>query len=135
MGERPRGPQRKAKPAAPLMCPPSGGKRKSRAESVTAKAMEGVKSLERSPDELPGVEGVERSDGGGGNWGGPPRPGGAAVRAGGWRPITGGSSGSGRPAGRESEAAVVPIEPTGQQNRRRGKGRCFVHASRTGKGR
>ena len=39
------------------------------------KAMEGVKSLECSPEELPGVEGVERSDGGGGNWGGPPRPG------------------------------------------------------------
>ena len=32
-----------------------------------------------SPEELPGVEGVERSDGGGGNWGDPPRPGGAAV--------------------------------------------------------
>jgi hypothetical protein len=56
------------------MCPLSGGERKSRAESVTAKAMEGVKSLECSPEELPGVEGVERSDGGGGNWGGPPRP-------------------------------------------------------------
>jgi hypothetical protein len=40
--------------------------------------MEGVKSLERSPEVLPGVWGVERSDGGGGNWGGPPRPGGAA---------------------------------------------------------
>jgi hypothetical protein len=40
--------------------------------------MEGVKSLECSPEELPGVWGVERSDGGGGNWGGPPRPGGAA---------------------------------------------------------
>jgi hypothetical protein len=37
--------------------------------------MEGVKILECSPEELPGVEGVERSDGGGGNWGGPPRPG------------------------------------------------------------
>ena len=51
--------------------------------------MEGVKSLDRSPEELPGVEGAERSDGGGGNWGGPPRPGGlrsASERA---RPITG----------------------------------------------
>jgi hypothetical protein len=37
--------------------------------------MEGVKSLERSPEELPGVWGVERSEGGGGNWGSPPRPG------------------------------------------------------------
>jgi hypothetical protein len=37
--------------------------------------MEGVKSLDCSPEELPGVEGAERSDGGGGNWGGPPRPG------------------------------------------------------------
>jgi hypothetical protein len=37
--------------------------------------MEGVKILECSPEELPGVEGAERSDGGGGNWGGPPRPG------------------------------------------------------------
>ncbi len=37
--------------------------------------MEGVKSLDRSPEELLGVEGVERSDGDDGNWGGPPRPG------------------------------------------------------------
>jgi len=35
--------------------------------------MEGVQSLERSPEELPGVEGAERSDGGDGNWGGLPR--------------------------------------------------------------
>ena len=38
--------------------------------------MEGVESLDHSPDELPGVEGAERSEGGDGNWGGPPRPGG-----------------------------------------------------------
>jgi len=50
------------------------GERESRAPSRWAKAMEGVKSLERSPEELPGVEGVERSEGDGGNWGGPPRP-------------------------------------------------------------
>ena len=37
--------------------------------------MEAVKSLECSREELPGVWGVERSDGDGGNWGGPPRPG------------------------------------------------------------
>jgi hypothetical protein len=41
--------------------------------------MEGVKSLDRSPEELPGVGGVERSEGGGGNWGGPPRPGDCGV--------------------------------------------------------
>ena len=38
--------------------------------------MEAVKILERSREELPGVRGAERSEGGGGNWGGPPRPGG-----------------------------------------------------------
>jgi hypothetical protein len=37
--------------------------------------MEGVESLDRSPEELPGVEGVERSDGDDGNWGDPPWPG------------------------------------------------------------
>jgi hypothetical protein len=47
---------------------PSGSGRESRAPSVRAKAMEGVKSLECSPEELPGVEGVERMEGGGGNW-------------------------------------------------------------------
>jgi hypothetical protein len=38
--------------------------------------MEGVKILNRSPEELPGVEGVERMEGDDGNRGGPPRPGG-----------------------------------------------------------
>jgi hypothetical protein len=52
------------------------GERKSRAASLTAKATEGVKNLEGSPDELPGVEGVERSEGNGGNWGSLTRPGG-----------------------------------------------------------
>jgi hypothetical protein len=33
--------------------------------------MEGVKSLELQPEELPGVEGSERSDGGGGELGRP----------------------------------------------------------------
>jgi len=42
--------------------------------------MEGVESLDYSPEGLPGVEGSERSDGGGGNWGGPPRPGGLRYR-------------------------------------------------------
>jgi hypothetical protein len=35
--------------------------------------MEGVEILGHSPDELPGVEGAERSEGGGGNWGDPTR--------------------------------------------------------------
>jgi len=51
--------------------------------------MEGVKILVCSPEELSGVEGAERSDGGGGNWGGPPRPGDAAEFAGASCPITG----------------------------------------------
>jgi hypothetical protein len=38
--------------------------------------MEGAKSLDRGPEEPSGVWGVERSEGGGGNWGGLPRPGG-----------------------------------------------------------
>ena len=37
--------------------------------------MEAVQSLDCSREELPGVWGAERIDGGGGNWGGPPRPG------------------------------------------------------------
>jgi len=38
--------------------------------------MEAVKILDGSREELPGVWGVERPEGGDGNWGGPPRPGG-----------------------------------------------------------
>jgi hypothetical protein len=37
--------------------------------------MEAVKNLECSREELPGVEGAERSEGDDGNWGGRPRPG------------------------------------------------------------
>jgi hypothetical protein len=73
VGEQLHGPQHEAKSAAPLACPPAGGERESRARSFGAKAMEAVKSLERSREELPGVEGVERAEGDGGNWGGPPR--------------------------------------------------------------
>lgn len=51
--------------------------------------MEGVKSLECSPEEPPGVEGVERSEGDGGNWGGPPRPGELRKSLEGRYPITG----------------------------------------------
>jgi hypothetical protein len=48
-----------------------------------------------------------------------PRPGDCGGRcAGAWRPITGVEPGSGRPAGTASEAAVVPVEPDGQHNRR-----------------
>jgi hypothetical protein len=36
--------------------------------------MEAVKSLDGSREGLLGVWGVERSEGGDGNWGGPPRP-------------------------------------------------------------
>jgi hypothetical protein len=36
--------------------------------------MEAVKNLDRSREELLGVVGAERSEGDGGNWGGPPRP-------------------------------------------------------------
>jgi hypothetical protein len=79
--------------------------------------MEGVVSLECSPDELPGVEGVERLDGGDGNWGGPPRPGGLRA-VGARRSITGESREVDGPVGRASEAAVVPLEPCGQHNRR-----------------
>jgi hypothetical protein len=50
------------------------------------------------------------------------------------RPISGASAGKWAGAGWASEAAVVPLEPSGQQNPRRGKGRCFVCALRTGKG-
>jgi len=40
--------------------------------------MEAVKTLDCSRDELPGVRGSERPDGGDGNWRGPPRPDGPA---------------------------------------------------------
>jgi len=96
------------------------GKRRSRAAVVTAKATEGVKTLDCSPDEPPGVWGSERSEGDDGNWGDPPRPGGpdGSGALGTSRPITGAQPGSGCRAGRVSEAAVVPLEPTGQQNPR-----------------
>jgi hypothetical protein len=50
---------------------------------------------------------------------------------------TSGSEGRAEVADRVSAASPdpTPLEPTGQQNPGRGKGRCFVHASRTGKGR
>jgi hypothetical protein len=80
------------------------------------------RAWKRSRDGLPGVWGAERIDGDGGNLGDPPRPGGVRLclvrgAAGAWRLITG-KTGNGLLAGRESEAAVVLLEPAGQQNRR-----------------
>jgi len=53
---------------------------------------------------------------------------GLAVPADQHRPITGEEPGSGRGAGRESEAAVVPVEPQDNTTCGDGKGRCFVRA-------
>ena len=80
--------------------------------------MEGVKTWTSSPEEPPGVWGAERTEGSDGNWRGPPRPSTLREGAGARRPITGDEPGSGRPAGRESEGVVVPLEPDGQHNRR-----------------
>jgi hypothetical protein len=80
--------------------------------------MDGVKSLVCSPNELPGVEGAERSDGGDGNWGGPTRPKRRVKTVEEAGPITGEEPGSGAGAGRASEAAVVPLESDGQHNHR-----------------
>ena len=44
------------------------------------------------------------------------------------RPITGEEPGSGRGAGRESEAVVVPVEPQDNTTCGDGKGRCFADA-------
>ena len=52
-----------------------GGDRECRAPEIRVKAMEAVKSLECSRQGLLGVWGAERSEGDGGNWGGPPRSG------------------------------------------------------------
>ena len=56
------------------------GRGESRARFLGVKAMEEVKILECNLEELPGVEGSERSEGDDGNWGGLPRPGGCGVR-------------------------------------------------------
>ena len=80
------------------------------------KAREGVKSLDRSPEELPGVRGAERWDGGNGNLGDPPRPGGSAKKHRSVAPYNRCETGKWAGAGSESEAAVLPLEPTGQHN-------------------
>ena len=54
--------------------PPRGGPRGSRADVLTAKAMEGAWEPEAGTEEPSGVVGVERSEGCPRNWGGPPRP-------------------------------------------------------------
>jgi hypothetical protein len=73
--------------------------------------METVKILESSREELPGVEGAERSEGDDGNCGGPRWPGGC------------GSIGAGRPITRKGKGA------TGQQGV--GGGRSTERAGRT----
>jgi hypothetical protein len=78
--------------------------------------MEAVKILECSREELSGVEGAERSEGDDGNWGGLRWPGGCGTTARVRRPIT--RKGKWASASKASEAAVVPIEPDGQHNRR-----------------
>jgi hypothetical protein len=57
------------------------GDRECRAREIGVKAMEAVKILDGSREGLPGVWGVERSEGDDGNWGGPPRPDGLRVGA------------------------------------------------------
>ena len=82
------------------------------------KAMDEVKNLECSLKEPRGVGGAERTEGSDGNWRSPPRPGTLRDGVGARRPITGDEPGSGQPAGRVAEGAVVPLEPDGQHNRR-----------------
>src|SRR6266508_881029 len=85
--------------------------------------MEGAKSLEVRP------RGTSRRMGRGtfGRWRrelGRPSPArrSASAAVGASRPITGAEPGSGWRAGRASEAAVVPLEPAGQQNPGRWEG-------------
>ena len=84
--------------------------------------------MDCSREELSGVEGAERSEGGDGNWGGPPRPKPIAVSVDKPCPITGVEPGSGWGVGRESEAVIVPIEP--RDNTTRGKGRAAASFTR-----
>jgi hypothetical protein len=71
--------------------------------------MEGVKNLEYGPEEPPGVEGAERSEGDSGNWGGPTQPGELRKSSEGRCPITGEEPGNGQRAGRASEAVILPL--------------------------
>ncbi len=83
------------------------------------KAMEAVKILETQPRGTPRrmrVRNVQKVAAGTGET--LPGRSGFAVPVEERCPITGVEPGSGRGAGRESEAAVVPVEPGGQHNRR-----------------
>jgi hypothetical protein len=82
-----------------------------------------------SPEELPGVEGVERMEGDGGNWGGPTQPDALRLHRNRRCPITGDEPGSGQRAGRASDAAEVPFDLRGQHNPQEGKGRAFVECA------
>ena len=93
------------------------GSRESRAPSLGAKAMETVKNLERSREELPGVEGVNVQKVAAGTGEAVPGPVTAEQRRS-VVPYNRCEPGSGRPGGTASEAAVVPVEPDGQHNRR-----------------
>ena len=84
--------------------------------------------MDCSREELSGVEGAERSEGDDGNWGGPPRPKLIAVSVEEPCLITGVEPGNGRGVGRESEAAVVPVEP--RDNTTRGQGRAAASFTR-----
>ena len=92
--------------------------------------MEAVQSLDGSREGLPGVWGAERIEGGGGNWGGPPRPGGLRCCRRSVASYNRCAPGSGWLAGWASEAAVVPVEPQDSTTCGDGKGRCFVDAYR-----
>ncbi len=87
------------------------------------KATEGAKNLEDTPEEPPGAQGAERTTSGGdGNWRDPPRPVGCDSRTAGASRSYNRKTGSGARAGKESEAAVVPLEPDRQQNDGRWEG-------------
>ena len=89
-------------PAGPRQRPTSPEPRKSRRRPGKAR-----RAWKSSAEELPGVRGAGWSEGGAGNWGGPPRPwaGGAQARV---ARITD-SNGKSRRAGRASDGAVLPV--------------------------
>ena len=69
------------------------------------------RAWKRSREGLPGVWGTERIEGGGGNWGGPPRPGDLRCCHRSAASCNRRGPGSGWLAGWASEAAVVRVEP------------------------
>src|SRR5664279_3430531 len=86
----------------------------SRAAEVTVKATDAVKSLETQPPRDPRRMAVERPDSDDGNWGGPLRPGDLRRSRRSDSPM---ASASRWRAGGASEAAAVPVGPSGQLNR------------------